>query len=110
MVYKIIELLNALQLCAVYSGNAPKNAAVPYIVVNKYSEGYQKGDDRIDEVTDYIQVDYYTKSIYDENKDVIRGGLDDTGAEITYSKMYESDERLYHHIFDIRVGGTQYPL
>jgi hypothetical protein len=87
----------------VYYVVADKNATLPFIAYNDYSEYYRKGDNRIDDVVQNVQVDYYTNTQRDKNKNKLRKALDDAGFTFSYSMLYDSTERVYHHIFDCEV-------
>lgn len=86
-----------------YHAYAVQNAALPYMVYTEYAEAYRKADNRIDEVITSIQLDYYTKTPHDANKNVIRAALDGAGISFTYRMRHEDDEKVYHHIFDCEV-------
>ena len=96
------QLVNIFKAIGIdyYHTPAPANAALPYIALTDYAESYFKADDRIDEVTEHIQADYYTKAEFDPNKNAIRNALDEAGIDFTYRCLYENGEDVYHHIFD----------
>ena len=99
------ELIQALKSVGVdlYHRPVEANAALPYIAYMEYSENYFKADDRIDEVAEYIQADYFTKTEFDPNKAKIRQALDAAGIVFEYQCRCEDEEKVYHHIFDCRV-------
>jgi len=100
---QLISIFNATGI-ANYHTPVPANAALPYIALTDYAESYSRADDRIDDITEHIQADYYTKTEYDPNKDVIRDALDAAEIVFDYQCRYEDAEKVYHHIFDCEVS------
>lgn len=89
----------------VFYAVADKNAQVPYIVYTDYNEKYIKADNHISDTIINVQVDFYTNTPFDSKKADILNLLDKQEILVTYKLMYDSDEKVYHHIFDCEVLG-----
>lgn len=99
------DLINALKSLGLPVGyiKVDKNAQLPYIVYTDYGERYTKADNHINTVIVNVQVDYYTDVPLDENKWKIRKALDEADVTFSYKLLYDSSEKVYHHIFDCEV-------
>lgn len=99
---RLYELLKSTGIMVCYP-ETDKNTRLPYIAFIDYSEAYTKADNRINTVVVNVQVDYYTDIPLDENKWKIRKVLDEAGISFSYKLLYDSTEKVYHHIFDCEV-------
>lgn len=99
---ELYEILSSVGVPTGYA-SVPKDTQLPYIVYTDYSEYYTKADNRIDNIVINVQVDYYTTKRFDPNKAKIRELLDRAGITFSYQMMFDTEERVYHHIFDCGV-------
>lgn len=99
---ELYEILSSVGVTVGYA-RVSENTQLPYIVYTDYSEYYTKADNRIDNIVTNVQVDYYTTKRFDPNKAKIRESLDKAGITFSYQMMFDTTERVYHHIFDCEV-------
>lgn len=98
------ELITRLKnLGTVYYTQAEGQAVLPYFVVNDYAEVYDSADNSIDDVRASVQIDYYTKTPFDEKKGEILALLSSLKIIPNYSRYYLNDEKVYQHIFDVEI-------
>lgn len=82
----------------VYLSFADSNS-LPYYVIDKYQEVYDYADNTVENVTQFIQIDYYTNNPLDTEVDNIKTLLNDNEIAFTYSHSYE--DSVYHHILEV---------
>lgn len=99
---KFIEILNSTGIPIVYT-TENAGASLPFISYMEYSEKYGYADNKIESTIIKIQVDYYTTAAFDKNKDLIKNTLSVNKIPFEYKLLFDSDERVYHHIFDCEV-------
>ncbi len=76
-----------------------------YTVWSEYDATYMVADDNIVAITNYIQVDRFTRHEYDPMVEAITQGLDVYEVVLRDRRtIYEPDTGYIHHIWDVEVS------
>ena len=87
----------------VYYSYAVGNVQPPYICYMEYAEKYLKANNKIADTVIKVQVDYYTITPLDSNTYIIKDALENAGVPFEYTLVYDSENEVYHHVFDCEV-------
>lgn len=80
---------------------APDKLPPPYGTYIDYYEGYERADNKIDDLTGSVQVDYYTAEYDDGGREAIRAALDEKEFVFDIQHFFETEQRLHHFVFDV---------